>query len=107
MSDWPRKSFSKLSAAAAPPNPAPIITIFLILSLYQTIYGHKKSAKQIGAIFFSGSGGDRTHDKRLKRPRLYRLSYRPSIRCLQSLCYSSKFTYSFQAFDEIIELTYI
>ena len=29
-----------------------------------------------------GSGGNRTHDRWLKRPLLYRLSYRPTLRSL-------------------------
>lgn len=35
----------------------------------------------LGHFSFGGSSGDRTHDKRLKRPLLYQLSYRPAFIC--------------------------
>ena len=37
----------------------------------------KNKSPRIWTVSFGGMGGDRTHDKRLKRPLLYRLSYHP------------------------------
>jgi hypothetical protein len=43
---------------------------------------YKKASPGGDAFLYGGNGGDRTHDKRLKRPLLYQLSYVPACQVL-------------------------